>query len=94
MDIWPALKDEGIMIYSTCTFNPAENEENIKWLIERNKAEVIRLNILPFPGITEIDFQGISGYGFYPGKVKGDGFFTAAIRKKGNNGRQNQDDDQ
>jgi 16S rRNA C967 or C1407 C5-methylase (RsmB/RsmF family)/NOL1/NOP2/fmu family ribosome biogenesis protein len=87
MDIWPALKDEGILVYSTCTFNPAENEENIKWLIERNEAEVIRLNILPFPGITEIDFQGIFGYGFYPGKVSGEGFFAAAVRKKSKNSR-------
>ncbi|MBK7712185.1 MAG: hypothetical protein IPJ37_15390, partial [Bacteroidales bacterium] len=31
MDIWPALKENGILIYSTCTFNPGENEENIKW---------------------------------------------------------------
>jgi 16S rRNA C967 or C1407 C5-methylase (RsmB/RsmF family)/NOL1/NOP2/fmu family ribosome biogenesis protein len=82
MDIWPSIKDEGILIYSTCTFNPAENEENIKWLIEKDAAEVIRLDILPFPGITEIDFQGIYGYGFYPGKVRGEGFFTAVIRKK------------
>ena len=39
MDIWPAIKDDGILIYSTCTFNPAENEENVKWLSERKGAE-------------------------------------------------------
>ena len=40
MDVWPALKENGILIYSTCTFNPGENEENIKWLIGKNKAEL------------------------------------------------------
>ncbi len=83
MEIWPALKENGILIYSTCTFNPGENEENIKWLIERNEAEAIRLDINSFPGITEISFQGIYGYGFYPDKIRGEGFFISAIRKKG-----------
>jgi 16S rRNA C967 or C1407 C5-methylase (RsmB/RsmF family)/NOL1/NOP2/fmu family ribosome biogenesis protein len=82
-DIWPALKENGLLIYSTCTFNPAENEENIKWLIDRQKAECVRLDISAFEGITEIDFEGVSGYGLYPDKIKGEGFFISAIRKTG-----------
>jgi 16S rRNA C967 or C1407 C5-methylase (RsmB/RsmF family)/NOL1/NOP2/fmu family ribosome biogenesis protein len=81
MDIWPALKENGILIYSTCTFNPRENEENIKWLVSKHEAEIIRLNIAEFKGITEIDYQGIYGYGFYPGKIRGEGFFISVIRK-------------
>ncbi len=83
MDVWPALKENGIMIYSTCTFNPGENEENIKWLIGKHEADTVRLNIDEFKGITEIDYQGIYGYGFYPGKVRGEGFFLSVIRKTG-----------
>ncbi len=83
MDIWPSLKENGILVYSTCTFNPGENEENIKWLIEKNNAECIRLDVEGFKGITEIDFNGIYGYGFYPDKVKGDGFFISVVRKTG-----------
>lgn len=83
MDIWPALKENGILIYSTCTFNPGENEENIKWLTERHEAESVCLDISGFKGITEIDFNGISGYGFYPDKVRGEGFFISVIRKTG-----------
>jgi 16S rRNA C967 or C1407 C5-methylase (RsmB/RsmF family)/NOL1/NOP2/fmu family ribosome biogenesis protein len=82
-DIWPALKENGLLIYSTCTFNPGENEENIKWLIERKEAECVRLDISAFKGVTEIDFEGIFGYGFYPDKIKGEGFFISAIRKTG-----------
>ncbi len=82
MDIWPGLKENGILIYSTCTFNPGENEENIKWLTERNEAECIRLDTSLFNGITEIDFNGIYGYGFYPHKVRGEGFFISVVRKK------------
>ena len=83
MDIWPALKENGILIYSTCTFNPGENEENIKWLTEKHEAECIRMDMSDFKGITEIDFQGIYGYGFYPDKVRGEGFFISVVRKTG-----------
>jgi 16S rRNA C967 or C1407 C5-methylase (RsmB/RsmF family)/NOL1/NOP2/fmu family ribosome biogenesis protein len=83
MDVWPALKENGILIYSTCTFNPGENEENIKWLTCKHDSESIELNVTDFKGITKIDYQGIFGYGFYPGKVSGDGFFISVIRKCG-----------
>jgi 16S rRNA C967 or C1407 C5-methylase (RsmB/RsmF family)/NOL1/NOP2/fmu family ribosome biogenesis protein len=81
MDVWPSLKENGILVYSTCTFNPGENEENIKWLIEQKKAKGMKLDISEFNGITEIDYEGIFGYGFYPDKIKGEGFFISAIRK-------------
>jgi 16S rRNA C967 or C1407 C5-methylase (RsmB/RsmF family)/NOL1/NOP2/fmu family ribosome biogenesis protein len=81
MNVWPALKENGIMIYSTCTFSPGENEENLKWFIEKNKAECVQIDVSAFKGISEIDFEGIFGYGFYPGKIKGEGFFISAIRK-------------
>jgi len=83
MDVWPALKENGILVYSTCTFNPGENEENIKWLTGKHEAEIIRLNIAEFKGITEIDYQGVYGYGFYPDKIRGEGFFLSVIRKTG-----------
>jgi NOL1/NOP2/fmu family ribosome biogenesis protein len=83
MDVWPALKENGILIYSTCTFNPGENEENLKWFIAKSEAECIKIDVSCFKGVTEIDFGGIFGYGFYPDKVRGEGFFISAIRKTG-----------
>jgi NOL1/NOP2/fmu family ribosome biogenesis protein len=80
-DVWPALKENGILVYSTCTFNPGENEENIKWLCEIRKAETLSLDISGYKGISEIDFNGIKGYGFYPDKIRGEGFFVSVIRK-------------
>jgi 16S rRNA C967 or C1407 C5-methylase (RsmB/RsmF family)/NOL1/NOP2/fmu family ribosome biogenesis protein len=81
MDIWPALRKEGILIYSTCTFNPAENEKNIKWLAGRKEAESVRMDISDYDGIREIDYQGIYGYGFHPGKIRGEGLFISVLRK-------------
>jgi 16S rRNA C967 or C1407 C5-methylase (RsmB/RsmF family)/NOL1/NOP2/fmu family ribosome biogenesis protein len=82
-DVWPALKDGGILIYSTCTFNPAENELIIKWLTETSEAETLNIDISEFKGITEIDYQGIRGYGFYPGRISGEGLFISVLRKIG-----------
>ena len=30
-DVWPALKKGGILIYSTCTYEKAENDDNLEW---------------------------------------------------------------
>ena len=86
MDVWPALKEGGIMIYSTCTFNPSENEANIKWLTGNTISESIRLDIKKYPGIEEIEYEGITGYGLHPGRIDGDGFFVALLRKTGEAG--------
>jgi hypothetical protein len=40
-DIWPCLKPNGILIYSTCTFNRHEDEENIDWIIDNLGAEIL-----------------------------------------------------
>ena len=81
-DVWPSLKPGGVLIYSTCTFNSAENEENIKWLSDSTGAEPVKTDTGSFDGITEIEYRGITGYGFHPGRIKGGGFFIAALRKQ------------
>ena len=42
-DIWNCLKPGGILIYSTCTFNAHEDEENVDWICEELGAEVMAL---------------------------------------------------
>ncbi|MCU0456691.1 MAG: RsmB/NOP family class I SAM-dependent RNA methyltransferase [Bacteroidales bacterium] len=70
-DAWPALKKNGILVYSTCTFNPSENEENVKWLVSERDAETLKIDISGFEGIKEIIHEGIYGYGFHPGRIRG-----------------------
>ncbi len=84
-DIWSSLKSGGYLIYSTCTFNPAENEENLKWLAENNEVESIRIPIQENWGVEEIETDELFGYRFLPQKVKGEGFFLTLIRKKDGN---------
>lgn len=81
-DVWPSLKNGGYLIYSTCTFNPEENEENLKALAESNSVESIRIPVQEDWGVEEIEHNGLVGYRFLPHKVKGEGFFLTLIRKK------------
>lgn len=82
-DIWPALKPGGYLIYSTCTYNPAENEGNLQWFCEATGAESISLNLNPDWGIRKVDSNQIHGYQCMPHQVQGEGFFLAVLRKPG-----------
>ena len=80
-DIWNALIPGGILIYSTCTYNTEEDEENIHYIIEELGAEA-----LPIPTQEEWQITGALRfehpvYRFFPHKTRGEGFFLAALRK-------------
>ncbi len=76
-DVWDALKPGGILIYSTCTFNEQENEQNALWAAENLGASVLPIQIDPTWGITD---SGI-GYHFYPHKVRSEGFYICVMQK-------------
>ena len=77
-DIWESVKEDGYVFYSTCTFNPDENEENVEWMINELGAEVMPLPY--FEGMVKDNL----GYGFYfsPGKTESEGFYAVLLRKK------------
>ncbi|HTL82981.1 MAG TPA: rRNA methyltransferase [Bacteroidia bacterium] len=82
LDAWPALKENGFLIYSTCTFNEEENEKNIVWLKEKIKFESVELQFPADWGIVETKKNGIHGYRFFPHRLKGEGFFLTVLQKK------------
>ena len=82
-DSWAALKEGGWLIYSTCTFNPAENEENLRWLLKKFNAEVTSLDVPDEWGIETIPLAEGNALRFMPHKVRGEGFFVALVRKTG-----------
>ena len=79
-EIWDCLKPEGFLIYSTCTYNPEENESVLSWLLRTFEARSIPINH-SFDSITpgEADFPC---YRFYPHKTQGEGFFTGIVQKQ------------
>ena len=82
MDAWDCLREDGILIYSTCTFNPAENEENMRWLQQQANVEFIDVEVDVNWGLERVDFEHGCGYAFYPHRVLGEGFFVAVLQKK------------
>ena len=76
-DAWDALKEGGILIYSTCTYNREENENTVEYICKDLGAEFLPVDIKSFEGIVSSD----SGYRFYPHRISGEGFFIAAMRK-------------
>jgi NOL1/NOP2/sun family putative RNA methylase len=81
-DVWSSLKENGILIYSTCTYNAEENEENLQWLKQERDVEFLKLKVDNTWGAVEVEQNGITGYHFYPHKAKGEGFFISIIRKR------------
>ena len=76
-DVWPALKKNGILIYSTCSYSKDEDENIIKWMDATFSIQLLTLNIQHNWNIVESS----AGYRFWPDKVRGEGFFIACVRK-------------
>jgi len=82
-DVWPALKEDGLLIYSTCSYSQEEDEEILDWLLDSFAAETLPLRLQPEWGVVEVQsVRGAYGYRFYPDRLKGEGFFLACLRKK------------
>lgn len=83
-DVLPALKDDGVLIYSTCSYSAAEDEAIADWLVADCKMQSLQLQLQTDWGIVETvsPLQQAYGYRFYPGRVKGEGFFIAAFKKQ------------
>jgi 16S rRNA C967 or C1407 C5-methylase (RsmB/RsmF family)/NOL1/NOP2/fmu family ribosome biogenesis protein len=78
MDVWDSLKPQGFLIYSTCTFNAQENEDNVRWIQEQTDSKIHEIN-LPFAK------TGREGIGYYalPSELKTEGFYVVVIQKSG-----------
>lgn len=74
-----SLEKEGILVYSTCSLEPEENEETVKWFLEKYED----MELLD-TGLTEGD-EGIDlpkTRRFWPHKTGTQGFFIAKMKKK------------
>ena len=82
-DAWRCLNDGGYLIYSTCTLNTKENEENVRWFINELGARVLPVgDIQPEWGITGSLLEGFTEpvYRFIPGITRGEGLFMAILQ--------------
>ena len=80
--VWPALREGGYLVYSTCTYNREENEDNVVRICQELGAKLVPIS-------TEADW-GIAGdttgrdlpvYHFFPHRTEGEGLFLALLQK-------------
>jgi 16S rRNA C967 or C1407 C5-methylase (RsmB/RsmF family)/NOL1/NOP2/fmu family ribosome biogenesis protein len=83
-DAWPALKENGILIYCTCSYSEAENETIVDYILDHFQAESLQLSIREDWNIVRSisHLHRAYGFRFYPDKVKGEGLFISCLRKK------------
>ena len=79
--VWRYVKKDGILMYSTCTINREENENQVQWIVENLPFEVVSIKEeLP----EEVKaYSGEYGLQLLPGIHKTDGFFLCKLRRIG-----------
>ncbi len=81
-DCWPALKNDGLLIYSTCSYSREEDEDILRWLMNEMELISLPLKMDSNWGMVEVQADGAFGYRSWPHLANGEGFFIAAFRKK------------
>lgn len=75
---WQYLKSGGVMVYSTCTLNKEENEENIRWFLK--SYEDAKLDTVFIGKGENIEYTEDGMVTILPNKNM-DGFFIAKLKK-------------
>lgn len=81
-DVLSSLKEEGVLIYSTCSYSKEENEDIVDWLVEQQGLTPVAVGIDDEWNIVlSASDGGAPCYRFYPGKTESEGFFCALFTK-------------
>lgn len=81
---WETLMPGGTLVYSTCTFNRSENEDNVRWLMETYGAESVPMPaaVASCGALPSLD-RDIHALRFMPHVTNGEGLFIAILSKPG-----------
>lgn len=80
--VWPALREGGFLVYSTCTYNRLENEDNVLRICRELGAEPVSLPAVPEWGVSgDVTGHGLPVSRFFPHLTRGEGLFLALLRK-------------
>ena len=77
-DVWPALREGGYLLYSTCTYEAAENDDNLAWAAEELGGEILPPeDIFTGYGVR----RSPHGHLLEAGVVPGEGQWAGVLRK-------------
>lgn len=79
-DAVKALKVDGFLIYSTCSYSMEENLQNVAYFSEKHQLQCVPLSFPDDWGISTLQQGNHVGYQLYPHKVKGEGLFIAVLQ--------------
>lgn len=81
-DVWPCLKNGGVLIYSTCSYSKEEDEQVMDWVMDNFAASGEQIATDASWNIVKVKSEKKAyGYRFWPDKLDGEGFFLACFRK-------------
>ena len=81
-DIWPTLREGGYLVYSTCTFNREENEDQVDRICQELGAEVVPVSVDASWGVCgDTTGRHLPVSHFFPNHARGEGLFLALLRK-------------
>jgi NOL1/NOP2/sun family putative RNA methylase len=87
-EAYKCLKDDGEIIYSTCSLEPEEDELNVDWAIKNLNLEVEKVNSIGKDGVTNVFGRKLDASiscckRIWPGDTQG--FFVCKLKKRGKN---------
>lgn len=83
------LKPGGLLVYSTCTFSPEENEMIIDWFLDKfsdcQLVDIVKVGGIESgrPGWAGGNNELLKTARLWPHRLEGEGHFTALIKKTG-----------
>ncbi len=75
----------GYLIYSTCTFNTSEDEDNAAWIVDNFDLQPVDTGLAGKYGIQPQTKGSIPCLRFMPGFTRGEGLFITVFKKSGDN---------
>ncbi len=87
-DTWTSIKEGGYLIYATCSYSKAEDEQIMDFIASLDGMQNIPIQIPASFNIVETtsDLHQAKGYRAYPHLIKGEGFFISVFQKQSSNG--------
>lgn len=87
-DTWTSIKEGGYLIYATCSYSKAEDEQMMDYISSLEGMKNIAIELPTSFKIVETvsDVHQVKGYRAYPNLIKGEGFFIAVFQKQSSSG--------